>query len=820
MPRRRRFLLAALVPTLVCVTLTVFPPPLLTDLTSSVYDRLLRTGTRPPGGEIVIVDVDERSLREIGQWPWDRSVMAQLVDRLRTMGARAIALDIIFSEPDRAPSGGDAALAATLRGARVVVGYALTFDGAEGPSATPMAEDRACVLHPFRVATVVAPGATADASVFRASDAICSLPAFAEAAGASGFLNAAPDSDGVLRRVPLLIELNGELYPGLALATVVVATGSRPAQWQVANANTTALAMTDRHIPLDGRGNLLLRYRGPSRTFPHFSATDVIAGRVEADTVRDRIVFVGATALGMQDLVSTPHDRLFSGVEVQATIADGLLQGDFLRRPEHALVIELLLVLTLCLLVAGVVVHTRIRWGAAVAAASVALLAAVMAWLVRDVGIVLSPVLPVAGAALALVTAVVVTLAADRRAALAGIQGARRETERATHVKDEFLMTVSHELRTPLTAIYGYAQMLAKGALQDDQKRRAIATIERNARAQTQLIDDLLDASQVLAGRLRLDVAGVDLAAVVRAVADSLGPALEAKRIGLTVEVSALDPIPGDPDRLRQVVWNLLSNAIKFTPEGGRVDVRLERSGAHALLTVRDTGIGIAPEFLPMMFERFRQEDMGTRRQFGGLGVGLALVRYIVELHGGTVRASSEGPGRGAVLAVRLPLKGAAGEVSLANAVRAGDVRLDGVRVLIVDDQVETRTLAGATLLNAGARAVTAATPTDALAILDGSEQDVLLVSLDMPDDGGYLVAHEARLRQGDAGAFERGQGDDGQAAVPIIAMCANAASHDGRPDREKFALRLVKPLDPVQLVTVIAALTHHGIRAADTQGT
>ena len=824
----RAFLLAVLGPLLVCTTLALFPPPLLVAVTSSVYDTLLRTvGTRPPGGHVVIVDIDERSLRAVGQWPWNRGIMARLVSSLRATSPSAIALDIIFSEPDRRgdaddddanaarpAAGGDVRLADTLRDGGAIVGYALTFETVPGVpmvGSAAVADARHCVLHPFRVMTVLAPGASPDASLFRATDAICSLPAFADAAGASGFLNAAPDPDGVLRRVPLVMELNGETYPGLALAAVIAATGARPVELRVSNANTSALILSDREIPLDGRANLLLRYRGPGRTVEHVSAADVVAGRVLPDTFAGRIVLVGATALGTQDLVSTPHDRFFSGVEVQATIADDLLQGDFVRRPEHATFAELLLVLGLCAGVAFVVGRIGVLAGVLAAGAGVALLSGGLAWLLGGTGLVLSPVLPIIGVAMSLVTTTIVTLAGERRAAIARMHGARRETERATHVKDEFLMTVSHELRTPLTAIYGYAQMLAKGALKDEQKSRAIATIERNARAQTQLIDDLLDASQVLTGRLRLDMAGVDLGVVVRSVADSVRPAVEAKRITLGVTLAPIEPIPGDPDRLRQVVWNLLSNAIKFTPDGGRVDVRLERSGAHALLTVSDTGIGVAPEFLPMMFEQFRQEDGSTKRQFGGLGIGLALVRYVVELHGGTVRANSEGLGRGAVLSVRLPLKTAAQAVSLASLVQHGNVRLDGVRVLIVDDQVDTRTLAGATLLNAGARPVTAANPADALAIIASSEQDVIVVSLDMPDGGGYRVAHEAAAIAAEREAPLRQD-------VQLVAICVNPASHEDRATPERFAFRLVKPLDPVQFVSVIAALTHRAIRTIDAE--
>ena len=733
--RRRRILGAGFILALLCAALALFQPAALTRLDWDVYDTLLRfSGTEPPLDRIVVADIDDRSLAAVGQWPWRRDVIAQLIRVLHDLGARTIALDIVFAEPDRLQQAADAQLADTLREAPAVLGYAFTFGDAA-------ADPRRCVLHPLRLTLVQPAGDAPGAPVFQATDALCSLPVFAEAAGESGFLNAAPDADGVLRRVPLVLALNGRTYPALALAAV---TAAHTGELRVINANTLSLAVGDRAVPLDGRGNLLIRYRGPKRTFPHVAAVDVLDGRIPADAVRDRIVFVGPTALGIQELVATPYDSLFPGVEVQATVADNLLRGDFIRRPEHALLLQLLLVVGICLGLSLMVGRAGIRWGLLAAATVLIVLWGAILWLLAGSGVYLSPLLPSMVVVLAVAVLCSVAVAHDVRVALAGLHHARREAESADRAKNEFLMTVSHELRTPLSIIYGYAQMLGKGGLRDEQKVRALETVERNARAQTQLIDDLLVASQSAAGRLRLDVKGVDLADVVRSAVENLRPAIDAKRIRFDASIDGdIGLVPGDRDRLQQVVWNLLSNAIKFTPDRGKVDVRLERVKTSALITVTDTGKGIAPEFLPHVFEQFQQQDGGATRQYGGLGLGLALSRHVVELHGGSIEAESSGEGRGATFRVRLPLNTASAAAARADDARATD-RLTHLRVLIVDDRADMRAVAASALLSAGARVVTAASVPDALLLLGDAVQDVLAVSLDLANDEGYRLVREA----------------------------------------------------------------------------
>ncbi len=384
-------------------------------------------------------------------------------------------------------------------------------------------------------------------------------------------------------------------------------------------------------------------------------------------------------------------------------------------------------------------------------------------------------------------------------------QKARRESEAASYLKDEFLMTVSHELRTPLTAIYGWVRMLAADGMSRDQQTRALAAVERNARAQTRLIDDLLDVSRAISGKLRIEASPVNVADVLRAASDTLGPALEAKRITLE---SSLDPDVGpmsaDADRLQQIVWNLLSNAIKFTPEGGTVRLRLARIDSQVEIVVSDTGAGIAPDFIPHVFERFRQADAGSRRRYGGMGLGLAIVRHLVELHGGTVSAESEGEGKGATFRVVLPVRPLKPNVpaetrpveSAIRTTRPG--RLDGLRVLVVDDEPDSRELFGSILEGAGAMVRVAASATEAIGELAAESADVLVCDIEMPGQDGYQL-------------LERVRSDGiGQTGLIAVAVTAYARTADRRRALEAgFNWHLPKPVEPADLVSVIASLVN-----------
>jgi signal transduction histidine kinase/CheY-like chemotaxis protein len=400
---------------------------------------------------------------------------------------------------------------------------------------------------------------------------------------------------------------------------------------------------------------------------------------------------------------------------------------------------------------------------------------------------------------------------AERERLLQREQLARAEAESANRLKDEFLATVSHELRTPLTAILGWTHMLRGGILDEATLARAVATIERNAKAQAQLVEDLLDVSRVITGKLRLNTGPVDMAAVINAAIDSVQLAAESKDIQLEVR---LDPsarhISGDSGRLQQVVWNLLSNAIKFTPTSGRVDVQLKRAGSDLQIRVSDTGEGIHPDFLPFIFDRFRQGDGTSTRKHGGLGLGLAIVRHLVELHGGTVRAESAGPGHGATFIVRLPL--ASSQERAKTPVRDGASlwsnednngnsgplpSLEGARVLLVDDDSDTLQMLSVMLAEYKAQVQSASSAAEALEVLQWYKPDVMVFDLAMPFEDGYSLIGKVRKLEAESNK-----------QTPAIALTAHVRVEDRtRALTAGFNMFVPKPVEPNELITVIANL-------------
>jgi PAS domain S-box-containing protein len=385
----------------------------------------------------------------------------------------------------------------------------------------------------------------------------------------------------------------------------------------------------------------------------------------------------------------------------------------------------------------------------------------------------------------------------ERQALLESEQAARREAEAANHAKDEFLATLSHELRTPLNAIVGWAHLLKTGQLDAGQTARAVEVIDRNAKAQSQIVADVLDVSRIVMGKLRLEVRPVDFSTVVEEALETLRPAAAAKDIQLD---SALPPdsrVSGDPDRLQQVVWNLVSNAIKFTQAGGRIRVDLRCVSGHAEVTVADTGMGIRPDFLPHVFERFRQSDSSSTRAHGGLGLGLALVRHLVELHGGTVAASSRGEGMGATFTVALPLMVPPDAREAVEAPPAVD--LQGLKVLVVDDDGEARDLVATALRRAGAEVRTAANASEALADVGQHPPAVIVSDLEMPGVDGYQLIQRLRALDPEHGG-----------TIPAAALTTHA-----RPDEVRRALdagfqrHLSKPAAPEEIARAVAALAH-----------
>jgi PAS domain S-box-containing protein len=411
----------------------------------------------------------------------------------------------------------------------------------------------------------------------------------------------------------------------------------------------------------------------------------------------------------------------------------------------------------------------------------------------------------------------------ERTALLDSERLARIEAERASRMKDEFLATLSHELRTPLNAILGWAHIIKRGKSSAADVEKGLSVIERNARAQAQIIEDLLDMSRIISGKIRLDVQRLELANIVQSTLEGSRPAAEAKGIALTSVVDPLQGVvvTGDPDRLQQVLWNLLSNALKFTPKGGRVQVLLERVDSHLELSVIDSGEGIAPDFLEFVFDRFRQADATTTRRHGGLGLGLAIAKQLVELHGGAVRVRSAGVGQGSTFVVQLPITTVHGDESGASdrrqpsapppptpldavAANDGGAELSGVRILVVDDEHDARALVQRLLEDCQATVQAVATVNEALALLHSQRFDLMVSDIGMPDKDGYALIQAVR-------ALPR----DGGANIPAIALTAYARAEDRvRALRAGYHMHLVKPIEPSELITVISSLLgrfHHG---------
>ncbi len=390
------------------------------------------------------------------------------------------------------------------------------------------------------------------------------------------------------------------------------------------------------------------------------------------------------------------------------------------------------------------------------------------------------------------------------QATLATTEAARRDAEAASRTKDEFLATASHELRTPLSAILGWARMLRGESLDAASFVRGLEVIERNAQVQVQLIEDMLDGSRIISGKLHLEIRSLDFAIVVQAAVDAVRPAAAARNIGIEVALGANERLRGDPDRLQQVVWNLLNNAIKFTPKGGHVHVALGRSGTHIELIVRDSGQGIEGDFLPHVFDRFRQADGTSTRRHGGLGLGLALVRHLVEAHGGSVSAESEGAGKGATFTVLLPVLAVYPDAAPMDGLRPTPVAgsspnasrgsLSGLTVLVVDDENDVRDLVATLLEMHGAVVKTAASVEQAMTILEEMTPSILISDIGMPEADGYSLLRRVRALEGPSGR------------VPAIALTAYAREEDRRRAAEAgFQTHVAKPVDPSTLIRLVA---------------
>lgn len=405
----------------------------------------------------------------------------------------------------------------------------------------------------------------------------------------------------------------------------------------------------------------------------------------------------------------------------------------------------------------------------------------------------------------------------EREELLAREQEARTTAEAANRLKDEFLATVSHELRTPLTAILGWSLILRSKQLDAGGSEHALEVIERNARIQKQIIDDLLDVSRIISGKLRLTVSSVDLVPVLLSAIDAVRLAADAKEIQIETQFDDLDAaLSGDADRLQQAVWNLLSNAVKFTPRGGRIEVNLRQNDSHAEIVVRDTGAGIKPDFQPFLFDRFRQADSSTTRIHGGLGLGLAIVRHLIELHGGTVMAESEGEGHGATFTIRLPVHAdVAKRISPAGALVQAAVEaekkeldcrpnLEGLKIMVVEDDADAVSLLEAIFTGCGARVASARSAVEAMELLKTFSPQILVCDIGLPGEDGYALIKKIR-----AGS------DPVISGIPAVAVTAYARDEDRvRALAEGFQAHLAKPAEPNELLQTVANLCESAVQS------
>jgi len=419
-----------------------------------------------------------------------------------------------------------------------------------------------------------------------------------------------------------------------------------------------------------------------------------------------------------------------------------------------------------------------------------------------------------------------VAIALERANLTVSLQQQAEQLRQANRIKDEFLAVLSHELRSPLNPILGWSKLLQTGKLNPTQTKQALATIERNAKLQSELIEDLLDVSRILRGKLSLNVSSIHLASIIQAAIETVQLAAEAKSITIETNLDTkIGQVAGDSTRLQQVVWNLLSNAVKFTPSGGQIEVRLEKViadsalvkrqdsdqqpitnsqspiSAYAQITVRDNGKGITPDFLPHVFDYFRQEDGATTRKFGGLGLGLAIVRHLIELHGGTVHVESAGEDLGATFTVNLPLSNAENkqqaEYGSVPAATDSPLPLQNVRVLVIDDDVDSREFVVFVLEQAGASVTVAATASEGFLALSQSCPDVLLSDIGMPDMDGYMLMRQIRALSPEQGG-----------KIPAIALTAYAGDFNQQQALAAgFQQHLSKPVEPETLIRAIGLL-------------
>ena len=465
-------------------------------------------------------------------------------------------------------------------------------------------------------------------------------------------------------------------------------------------------------------------------------------------------------------------------------------------RLERQIIFEMALIFIALLATMGIIFYTRLSILQPLAELGRQVTGVTRGFLPKRYGKATSNEVAKLGEALALADA-------EKRQLLENERIARNEAERASRLKDEFLATLSHELRTPLNAILGWSQLILSGNMKKEDIHRGLETIERNARAQNKLIEDLLEMSSIISGKVRLDMHQVDIASLIEAAVESVRPTAQAKGVALQKTLPPhICPITGDSNRLQQIFWNLLSNSIKFTPKGGKIEVIVKQSDSFLEIRINDSGLGIAPEFMPYVFDRFRQGDASLTRQYGGLGLGLAIVKQLVELHGGTVRAESAGAGQGSSFILNLPLSDAEDVTreSLPPSLEHVDEQKStfaGLKILVIDDELDARELIRRILTQCDASVIAAASAKEGLELIAVEKPDVIISDISMPEKNGYQFIAEVRNLSAEDGG-----------TIPAIALTAFAHPKDkAKVMSAGYQRHLSKPVDSVELIAAINSL-------------
>lgn len=842
-----------LVLTLLFALVQIFKPSFSNLIDLKLYDSFSRaTGGLAPSGKSVIVAIDDRSLREFGQWPWPRYRVAQLLEKIQRHRPLSIGLDILFTEPDRTSPlhlqqdlekdfkiqirfqglpdrllDNDRILAESLSAGFYVFGYTFSFENAPNPTAS------GCRPHPLYSVIQTQPNhGELINSLPKAAAVDCILPLLAEAVSSSGFINAVSDPDGVVRRIPLLIRYQDNIHAGLALATLMTAfnrdQSDLPAVIRMGGAGIERLQLGKYVVPVDAAGQMMVKFYRHWNDSGYISAADLLNDQISEDRLNNRLVFVGIIASGLKDSITTPMGPLFPGIALHANIVDNILQSAYNSRPGWMPGLELLLIAVCGIFTTLIIART----GASVILITcIALLLTWWAgafWTFSRLGIFVSPLLP---SSLILSQLAVLGLLKLRhsqdwleffRLSLSHtltktrfLKAAKERSDLASRLKSDFLARMSHEIRTPMNAILGMRELLSETSLTAVQKDY-LQTLQNSGELLLALINDILDLSKIEAGQLSLESLPLNIRDLVKDVVEILSHRAHQHGLELVFRIAPEVPpfLSGDPTRIRQILMNLIGNAIKFTPRGSITVTVAPLSGKQSIdcfqFQVQDTGIGIPAEKLKDVFEDFVQAETSTSRQYGGTGLGLAISKRLIEAMKGEISVTST-PGQGSCFTFTLPLpKTSETPQTLqprktigqqGSQIDTADFSiLPSIRILLVDDVAVNRKIIQAYLKKTPVHIDIAENGQQAIDKYRNSGTDLILMDMEMPIMDGFEATRIIRKQEKDSG----------RAPIPIVALTAHAFSEERQRCLDAGCSHFfTKPIQKADLFNLLRDIFH-----------